>query len=73
MLSRPPMNASIVLQNSSLTHESYVEQYAEDKYFKNVYASLTHCISYITCIHTCYQVSYHFMSDMRITFVSNSK
>ena len=42
MLSRPPMNASIILQNSSLTHESYVEQYAEDKDFKNAYASLTH-------------------------------
>ena len=42
MLSRPPMNASIILQNSSLTHESYLEQCAEDKYFKKAYASLTH-------------------------------
>ena len=42
MLSRPPINASIILQNSSLTHESYIEQYAEDKYFKKVYASLIH-------------------------------
>ena len=42
MLSRTPMNASIILQNSSLTHESYIEQYAEDKYFKEVYASLIH-------------------------------
>ena len=25
MLSRPLMNASIILQNSSLTHESYIE------------------------------------------------
>ena len=42
MLSRPPTNASIILQNSSLTHESYIEQYAEDKDFKKVYASLIH-------------------------------
>ena len=42
MLSRPPTNASIILQNSSLTHESYIEQYAGDKDFKNVYASLIH-------------------------------
>ena len=42
MLSRPPTNASIILQNSSLTHESYIEQYVEDKDFKKVYASLIH-------------------------------
>ena len=42
MLSRPPTNASIILQNSSLTHEIYIEQYAEAKNFKKVYASLTH-------------------------------
>ena len=30
MLSRPPTNASIILQNSSLTHENYIEQYAEE-------------------------------------------
>ena len=42
MLSRPPTNASIILQNSSLPHESYIEQYAEDKDFKKVYASLIH-------------------------------
>ena len=42
MLSRPPTKASIILHNSSLTHESYIEQYAEDKDFKNVCASLIH-------------------------------
>ena len=42
MLSRPPMNASIVLHNSSLIHESYIEKYAEDKDFKTAYASLIH-------------------------------
>ena len=42
MLSRRPTNASIILQNSSLTHEIYIEPYAEDKDFKKVYASLIH-------------------------------
>ena len=42
MLSRPPVNASIILHNSALTHESYIEQYAKDKDFKNVYALLKH-------------------------------
>jgi len=36
MLSRPSLNASIILQNSSLAHESYIEQYAEDIDFKDV-------------------------------------
>ena len=40
-LSRPSTNASIILQNSSLTHESYIEQYAEDKDFKKVYITNT--------------------------------
>lgn len=34
MLSRPPPNATIILQSSSMTHESYQEQYAMDKDFK---------------------------------------
>jgi hypothetical protein len=42
MLSRPSINASIVLQHNSLAHESYVEQYARDEDFKDVYETLTH-------------------------------
>ena len=40
MLSRPPINASIVIQQSLLVPSSYVEQYAKDEYFKEVYESL---------------------------------
>ena len=40
MLSRPPIVASIVLNNTSLSHDSYVEQYVID--FKEVYEKLTH-------------------------------
>ena len=42
MLSRPPTNASIVIQQSPLVHSSYVEQYTEDEDFKEVYKSLRH-------------------------------
>ena len=42
MLSRPPISASIVLQNASLSLEGYVEQYANDDDFKEIYAKLTH-------------------------------
>jgi hypothetical protein len=42
MLSRPPIPASIILKNTSLSHDSYVEQYAIDEDFKEVYAKLTH-------------------------------
>jgi hypothetical protein len=42
MLSRPSVNASIVLQHSSLAHESYIEQYARDEDFKDVYETLIH-------------------------------
>ena len=42
MLSRPYLNASIVLQHSSLAHESYIEQYARDKDFKDAYETLIH-------------------------------
>jgi hypothetical protein len=42
MLSRPPIVASIILKNSSLSHDSYVEQYAIDEYFKEVFENLTH-------------------------------
>jgi hypothetical protein len=42
MLSRPPIVASIILKNTSLYHDSYVEQYVIDEYFKEVYEKLTH-------------------------------
>ena len=41
MLSRPYLNASIIFQNSSLAHESYIEQYARDSDFLDVYDLLT--------------------------------
>ena len=41
MLSRPPIDASIILKNNSLSHDSYIEQYSIEKYFKEVYAKLT--------------------------------
>jgi hypothetical protein len=41
MISRPPIVASIILKNDSLSHDSYVEQYAIDEDFKEVYAKLT--------------------------------
>ena len=42
MLSRPPIYASVIFHNASLSFESYVEQYANDDDFKEVYAKLTH-------------------------------
>jgi hypothetical protein len=42
MLSRPPIVASIILKNDSLSHDSYVEQYIVDEYFKEVFEKLTH-------------------------------
>ena len=43
MLSRPPtINASIILQQSPLNHDNYIEQYIKDEYFKDVYESLMH-------------------------------
>jgi hypothetical protein len=42
MLSRPPIVASIILNNVSLYHDSYVEQYVLDEYFKEVFEKLTH-------------------------------
>jgi hypothetical protein len=38
----PSIDASIILKNNSLSHDSYVEKYAIDKDFKEVYAKLTH-------------------------------
>ena len=40
MLSRPIISASIFLKNDSIMHESYIEQYASDEDFKEVYANL---------------------------------
>jgi len=42
MLSCPPVSASVILQNASLSHESYVEQYVVDEDFKDIYEKLTH-------------------------------
>jgi hypothetical protein len=42
MLSRPPIIASIILKNASLSHDSYVEQYVVDEDFKEVFEKLTH-------------------------------
>jgi len=42
MLSHPPIFASVVLKIVSLSLESYVEQYANDDDFKEIYAKLTH-------------------------------
>jgi hypothetical protein len=42
MISRPPIVASIILKNTSLSHDSYVEQYAINEDFKEVYEKLIH-------------------------------
>jgi hypothetical protein len=42
MLSRPPISTSIVLKNDSSSDDSYIEQYANDEYFKDVYERITH-------------------------------
>jgi hypothetical protein len=42
MLSRPIINASTILKHNSVMHESYIEQYAQDVDFKDVYATLSH-------------------------------
>jgi hypothetical protein len=41
MLSRPPIVASIILKNTCLSHDSYLEQYSIDEDFKEVYEKLT--------------------------------
>ena len=41
-LSRPSINASIVIQQSPSIQSSYVEQYTKDEDFKKVYESLRH-------------------------------
>jgi hypothetical protein len=42
MLSRPVINASTILRYNPLAHEIYVERYAKDDDFKEVYDALTH-------------------------------
>jgi hypothetical protein len=42
MLSRPVISASFILKQRPIMHESYVEQYALDTDFKEVYATLCH-------------------------------
>jgi hypothetical protein len=42
MLSRPPIVAYIILKNTSLSHDRYVEKYAIDEDFKEVYEKITH-------------------------------
>ena len=42
MLSRPPISACIVTQQSPLVHPSYDDQYTKDEDFKEVYESLMH-------------------------------
>jgi hypothetical protein len=42
ILSKVPIDASIILKNTSLSHDIYVEQYAIDEDFKELYEKLTH-------------------------------
>jgi hypothetical protein len=42
MLSRPIVSALVICKNNSTMHESYVEQYALDADFKEVYANMSH-------------------------------
>jgi hypothetical protein len=44
MLSRPIISALVILKYSPIMHESYVEQYALDTDFKEVYETLCHSI-----------------------------
>ena len=41
ILSRPIVNSSIILNNNSIMHESYIEQYAYDSDFQDVYEILS--------------------------------
>lgn len=40
MLSRPVLNSSIILKHICVLHESYIEKYAYNNKFQDVYASL---------------------------------
>jgi hypothetical protein len=41
ILSRPPIVSYIILKNAFLSHDNYIEQYATDEDFKEVYTKLT--------------------------------
>ena len=41
MLSRPIVNSSIILKHNLVMHESYIEKYAYDSDFHDVYESLS--------------------------------
>ena len=41
MISRPIVNSSVILKHNSILHESYIEQYANDSDFQEVYAILS--------------------------------
>jgi len=41
ILSMPIVNSSIILKHNSVFHESYIEKYAYDNDFQDVYASLS--------------------------------
>ena len=58
MLSRPLVSASIVLKNDSLDHDSYIEQYANDEYFKDVYERRT-CGSHVENFYVQDKLLYH--------------
>jgi hypothetical protein len=42
MLSRPPSTIATILKHNSITYESCIKQYVEEKDFKEVYATLSH-------------------------------
>jgi hypothetical protein len=42
VVDRPIISASVILKHNPIMHESYVEQYALDADFKEVYATLCH-------------------------------
>ena len=41
ILSRPIVNSSIILNHNYVLHESYIEKYAYDNQFRDVYARLS--------------------------------
>jgi hypothetical protein len=59
MISRFPIYASIVLKNVSLSHDSYVEQYATDEDFKKNYEKLTH-VAHVENYNLQGKLLYHF-------------
>ena len=59
MLSRPSLNALVVLHNSYLKLESYLEQYSTDVDFKYIYESLTHGTQVDVNFHVHDRLLYH--------------